>query len=97
MVHSPDPIEPPGTFTRRSDDPWLPAQRRAGLLALAVIAGLGLWTLRVFLPALGWAIILAISLWPWRQRAVALWPRGADFAWPALFTLTVALFFVLPC
>ena len=50
----------------------------------------------MFLPALGWAIILAISLWPWRQRAVAFWPAGSDFTWPALFTLTVALFFVLP-
>lgn len=96
MPHNPDPIEPPGTFTRSLDDPWSPAQRRAGMVALAVIAALGLWTMRVFLPALGWAIILAISLWPWRQRAVALWPRGADFTWPALFTLTVALFFVLP-
>jgi predicted PurR-regulated permease PerM len=66
------------------------------LVALALIAVLGLWTLRAFLPALGWAIILAISLWPWRERAVALWPGGADFTWPALFTLTVALFFVLP-
>jgi predicted PurR-regulated permease PerM len=96
MVHRPDPISPPGTFTRSADDPWSRAQRRAGLWALAVIAALGLWTLRVFLPALGWAIVLAISLWPWHQRAVALWPRGADFTWPALFTLTVALFFVLP-
>ncbi len=96
MANRPDPIESPGTFTRNADDPWSPPQRRAGLLALAVIAALGLWTMRVFLPAIGWAIILAISLWPWRQRAVALWPRGADFTWPALFTLTVALFFVLP-
>ena len=96
MPHTPDPIEPPGTFTRSADVPWTTSQRRAGLLALALIVAFGFWTLRVFLPALGWAIILAISLWPWRQRAVALWPAGADFTWPALFTLTVALFFVLP-
>jgi len=96
MAHTPDPIMPPGTFTRDRDDPWSPAQRRAGLVALALFAMLGVWVLRLFLPALGWAIILAISLWPWRQRAVALWPGGADFTWPALFTLTVALFFVLP-
>ena len=96
MAHQTQPIQPPGTFTRDRDDPWTPAQRRAGLVALALFALLGVWTLRIFLPALGWAIILAISLWPWRQRAVALWPRGSDFTWPALFTLTVALFFVLP-
>jgi predicted PurR-regulated permease PerM len=90
------PIQPPGTFTRNLADPWSAAQRRSGLVALALIALLGVWTLRVFLPAIGWAVILAISLWPWRQRAVALWPAGADFTWPALFTLSVALFFVLP-
>ena len=96
MAHRPDPIDLPGTFTRSVDAAWSQTQRRAGMLALAVIFALGLWTLRVFLPAIGWALILAISLWPWRQRAVALWPQGADFTWPALFTLTVALFFVLP-
>jgi predicted PurR-regulated permease PerM len=91
-----DPIEQPGTFTRNDADPWTIGQRRAGLVALALFALLGLWTLRVFLPAIGWAMILAISLWPWRNRAVAFWPAGADFTWPALFTLTVALFFVMP-
>jgi len=96
MAQKPEPIHQPGTFTRASSDPWSAAQRRAGLVAVALIALLGLWTLRVFLPAIGWGVILAISLWPWRERAVALWPGGADFTWPALFTLTVALFFVLP-
>jgi predicted PurR-regulated permease PerM len=96
MAHVPEPIQPPGTFSRDRDDPWTVAQQRSGLVALALFVLLGLWTLRIFLPALGWAIILAISLWPWRQRAVALWPGGADFTLPALFTLTVALFFVLP-
>jgi len=89
-------IQPPGTFMRNHADPWTPSQRRAGLVALALFALLGLWTLRVFLPAIGWALILAISLWPWRNRAVAFWPGGARLTWPALFTLTVALFFVLP-
>jgi len=92
----PPSIQPPGTFTRYRSAPWSAGQRRAGLLALTLLAVLGLWTLRAFLPALGWALILAISLWPWRERAVAIWPAGADFTWPALFTLMVALFFVLP-
>eukprot|EP01037_Dinobryon_pediforme_P005627 gene5627-5686_t len=96
MSDTSPPIQPPGTFTRVEADPWTVAQRRAGLLGLALCVMLGLWTLRVFLPAIGWAIILAISLWPWRERAITLWPGGADFFWPALFTLTVMLFFVLP-
>jgi predicted PurR-regulated permease PerM len=91
-----EPIQPPGTFNRNRADPWTTGQRRAGFVALALIALLGLWTLRVFLPAIGWAVILAISLWPWRNRAVAFWPGGHDVTWPALFTLTVALFFVMP-
>ncbi|WP_428333256.1 AI-2E family transporter [Novosphingobium sp.] len=91
-----EPIRQPGTYKRNHADPWTAGQRRAGLVALALFALLGLWTLRVFLPAIGWALILAISLWPWRNRAVAFWPKGADFTWPALFTLTVALFFVMP-
>jgi predicted PurR-regulated permease PerM len=96
MSDAPQPTRPPGTFVRDRADPWSPIQRKAGLAAITVLAVLGLWTLRAFLPSLGWAIILAVSLWPWRARALALWPGGADLAWPTLFTLTVALFFVLP-
>ncbi len=96
MSDTPQPTRPPGTFVRDGGDPWTPVQRRAGLAAVALFAMFGLWTLRAFLPSIGWAVILAISLWPWRRRALALWPGGADLFWPALFTLTVALFFVLP-
>ena len=96
MTETPGPLQPPGTYLRDHEDPWTSAQRRASLVALALFGLLGLWTLHVFLPALGWAIILAVSLWPWLKRAIAFWPSGEDFTWPALFTFTVALFFVLP-
>ncbi len=96
MPDTTEPAAAPGTYTRQRDEWWSPGQRKAGLLALALLAGLGLWTLRMFIPAVGWAVILAISLWPWHQRAVAFWPAGAGVVWPALFTLTVALFFVAP-
>ena len=90
------PIQPPGTYTRSPSDPWTATQRRAGLIGIALCAVFGLWMLRVFLPAIGWAVILAISLWPWRERAIALWPGGAGLFWPALFTLMVMLVFFLP-
>lgn len=89
-------IQPPGTYTRAEADPWTPAQRRTGLVGLAVCALFGLWMLRIFLPAIGWALIFAISLWPWRERAVRLWAGGAGLFWPAVFTLMVMLMFFLP-
>jgi len=71
------------------------AQRRASLLAVALLALAGLWTLRPFLPALGWGGVLTVSLWPWYQRRIAQWPRGR--AWlPALVTLAVAVALILP-
>ena len=96
MSQTHTPASPPGTFHRPGADPWTRAQRTAGIVAVALLALLAVWTLRAFLPALGWAVILAVSLWPWQRRAVAFWPGGARLFWPAAFTLIVALFFVLP-
>lgn len=96
MSETHPPASPPGTFVRPGPDPWTRTQRIAGVAAIALLALLGVWTLRAFIPALGWAIILAVSLWPWQMRAIAFWPKGARLFWPLLFTLTVALFFVLP-
>lgn len=96
MIDRSSPIRAPGTYVRHDDQAMTPVQRRAGLIAVCVLALLGAWTLRAFLPALAWAVIFAISLWPWRARALALWPGGADLAWPALFTILVAGAFVVP-
>ena len=80
------PIEPVTTMQRRT-------QVVLGLLLLL----LGLWTIRTFLPALGWAAILAIATWPLyarvRRRSP---PQGHDILWPAFFTLAVALLFLIP-
>jgi predicted PurR-regulated permease PerM len=73
------------------------AQRIAwGILTLALL-GLGIWTLDEFLPALAWAGILAVAFWPSFQRARRACPLGRDgILLPALFTIGVALVFVLP-
>lgn len=38
------------------------------ILVVAVLAGLAIWLLWRFLPALGWAAVLAIATWPIRER-----------------------------
>jgi predicted PurR-regulated permease PerM len=65
-------------------------------LAVALVA-LGLWTLWNYLPALVWAGIFAIALWPLYQRAQTRWPPGRhNILVPAVFTSAVALLFVVP-
>jgi predicted PurR-regulated permease PerM len=67
-----------------------------GTLALALLL-LGVFTLWNFLRALVWAGILAIALWPLYCRAATRTGLGRHGALlPALFTLAVALLFIVP-
>lgn len=69
-------------------------QRRAqGFLTLFLII-FALWTLRPFIPALIWGIIFAIALWPLYQRAET--KLGRSLWLPSLFTLVLALLFLVP-
>lgn len=73
------------------------AQRIAWVALALVLLALGLWTLREFLSALVWAAVLAIACWPSYQRARRRWPLTRhDMVLPTLFTLAIALVFVLP-
>lgn len=65
-----------------------------GALAFALIA-LGVYTLWNFLSALVWAAIFAVALWPLYRRATG-GARTPGLVMPALFTLAVALVFILP-
>lgn len=66
------------------------------VLALALVF-LGVWTLRDFLPALVWAGIFAIAVWPLYRRARDRFPPGRhNILLPAVFTLAVALIFLVP-
>lgn len=81
---------PPPTTTRRG-----PQLARVALACGLVL--LGLWTLHGFLPALAWAVILAIATWPLYRRARHRWPaRGHGVLLPALFATAIALLFLLP-
>jgi predicted PurR-regulated permease PerM len=74
-----------------------PPQRIAGVALTIVLLLLGLWTLHEFLPALVWASIIAIALWPHYRDVCTRFPPGRhNVLMPSLFTLAVALVFLLP-
>jgi predicted PurR-regulated permease PerM len=72
--------------------------QQAARLAMALfLFALGAWTLHRYLPALLWAAILAIAVWPLFRRAEARFPPGRHhILWPALFTAIIALLFIIP-
>ncbi len=74
-----------------------PAQRIARAALTIALLLLGLWTLHEFLPALVWAGIFAIALWPLYRDACERFPPGRhNLLMPSLFTLGVTLVFLLP-
>ena len=82
---------PPASATSSS---WQPFTRIA--LATALIA-IGLWVLSDFLPALAWAGVLAIALWPLYRRMLPLLPENSDrIVGPFLGTLAVGIIFIAP-
>ncbi len=80
---------------KRFEDASTPQRFARGALAAALVL-LGLFTLRGFLPALAWAGVFAIALWPAYQRVQSGRGNGHDVLVPTLFTLAVALVFIVP-
>ena len=95
MKHS-ELSRPPGTFTRRSAVNMSSAQRRAGFAAATVLFVAGLWTLHEFLPALVWAVVIAIGVWPLFERAARRWPRYRTTLLPGAVVLAILIMFVVP-
>ena len=89
-------IDQPGTWTRDADVAMSRSQIGASLVAAAILLIAGILTLRDFLPALGWAAIFAIALWPWYVRLTARWPRHARGLIPTAMVGAVLLAFVVP-
>lgn len=72
-------------------------QRAARAALAAALVALAVWTLRGFLPALAWAVVLAVATWRLYGRARRRWPPGRhNLLLPGLFTLGVALLFLVP-
>lgn len=58
---------------------------------------LGLYTLQNFLPALAWAAIFAIALWPFYRRVrLSAFGERHQILVPLAFTVAVALVFIVP-
>jgi predicted PurR-regulated permease PerM len=71
-------------------------QRRTSLVAALLLIAGGVLTLRDFLPALVWAVIFAVAIWPSFERAARRWPRHRRGLLPALYVALVLLGFVVP-
>ena len=83
-----------GSLPVRSDT--RPQYFAVGILAFALLA-LGIYTLWNFLSALVWAGIFAIALWPFYRKVTARFGTGRhNLMWPLLFTLGIALVFIVP-
>jgi predicted PurR-regulated permease PerM len=63
----------------------------------AALAALGVWILFDFLPALAWAAVLAIALWPLYTRLLRLLPQCSERVLaPLLVTTGIAVVIIAP-
>jgi len=78
-----------------TDTPSQPKRQSTARLTLIVLLGLlGLWVIHPFLPALVWAVVIAVAVDPLVQRAERRFPRPNLVA--AAFTLGFALIVLAP-
>ncbi len=76
---------------------WASAQRASRVVLATALGLLGLWILHHFLPALAWATILAVALWPLYRRAERTFPpRGHRILLPLAASLLVGLVLIVP-
>jgi predicted PurR-regulated permease PerM len=84
---SPIPGNPPPPVSRRS----------ARLILALVLAAIGLWIARDFLIPLGWALVLAIAVWPlYRWVTARGWLGSGSVLPPLVFTSLIGLVLVIP-
>jgi predicted PurR-regulated permease PerM len=85
-----------GALVEADRTPESPRQRAVGWIATAVLALAGLYTLRDFLPAIVWALVIAIGLWPLFQHLALRWPKQRHGLLPALVIAATLLVLALP-
>lgn len=71
-------------------------QRWASLIATVLLVLAGVFTLRHFVPALLWALVIAIGIWPLYDRLGRRWPKQKSELLPALTILAILLVLVVP-
>jgi len=73
------------------------SQRLARLALATAVVAVGLWILFDFLPALAWATVFAIALWPLYRRMLRLLPaRSARVLGPLLATTGIGVVIIGP-
>src|SRR5579871_6005269 len=71
-------------------------QRATRIALAAALFLLAAYTVRAFLPALGWAVVIAIAAWPAHRRYLAR-RNGAGRTGPALLaTAAIAILVLIP-
>ena len=81
-VSEPEPGPDAGTFRRTGPPTMTDAQRKASVIAALILLIAGTLTLKGFLPALAWAAIFAIALWPVIEWLDARFPGTAACCCP---------------
>lgn len=73
------------------------SQRLARIALATAVVAVGLWILFDFLPALAWAAVLAIALWPLYRPLLRLLPEHSDrVLGPMLATIGIAVVIIAP-
>ncbi len=72
-----------------------PSKQRVGQFALIfVLLAIGIWIIWDFLPALAWAAVVAIAIWPLFERR-RWWPQNRAAA-AAIVTVLIGLILIVP-
>lgn len=72
-------------------------QRLARIALATALVAIGIWVLFDFLPALAWAAVLAVAMWPLYMRLVRMMAPNAERVWaPLLATLAIGVVFIAP-
>jgi predicted PurR-regulated permease PerM len=96
-MNEPESQAPQAPLSRVSSGPGSMFQRVATLVVDIGLVLLSFWVLRTFLGALAWSVVLALATWPLYQRFQLLFaPKRRRDAAPALFTVLIALVFIVP-
>jgi predicted PurR-regulated permease PerM len=94
----PEPSPPKPLSSGQPDMPFVaavgaPLSRRLGQFVLiSALLAIGTWIVWDFLPALLWAVVVAIAIWPWFERSrLRRWSRTAAAAETTILIILVLI------